>query len=46
MIARLLAAIRPRKPWSPTWCRVVAMHMIATEAGTGYRRRMETHHEI
>ena len=40
MIARILAALR-RKPWPASWCRVVAMHMIHAERGTGYRRTIE-----
>lgn len=37
MIARLIAAMTGRKPWSQTWCRVVAWHMWSMEQGTGYR---------
>lgn len=41
MIARIIAALRGQKPWTETWCKVVALHMIHCERGTGYRREFK-----
>lgn len=41
MIRRILAALRGPKPWPSVWYRVVALHMVHCERGTGYRRELK-----